>query len=319
MNVYKHSLLLLGTILSLASCEADLPYRTETDSKNGARIFIAKANSGFQNLTIFPFTETERSFSFGVGYGAVGLPANDINVKFSVDRKALDSINTVRQISALPPYAEFPTNAYAIENTEVTIPKGELSSNLVKIKYFPNKFDATKSYLLPLSITDASGYSVNSATKTIFLVAPKVEEIVASTTGWTATASSEQTTGESTGLASAVIDGNLNTIWHSRYSPGPTTSYPHWLAVDMLKSTYVTKVAIAPRQNNANGFKKFNLEGSLDGTTWVTLGSNLTFDPANKSYQQYPITPQNLRFMKITMLEGLQALTFFAELQVYRY
>lgn len=311
--------MLLGAMLTLAGCEKDLAYEIQTDSKEGAQIFIAKANNGFQNLTIFPFTEEERTFTFGAGFGALGLPASDIKITFSVDKHALDSINSIRESSDLPLYEEFPAEAYTIENTKVTIPKGGMSSNLVTIRYFSKKFDPTKSYLLPLSITDASGYSVNPFTKTMFIVAPKVEEVPATTTGWIATASSEQTYWENTGLASAVLDGNLNTIWHARYSPGPGTSFPHWLHFDMLQPIYVTKVAIAPRQNNSRGFTKFKLEGSLDGSNWILLGDNLAFDPANRSHQHYPIEQQTLRYIKITMIEGLQDLTFMSEFQVYRF
>ncbi|MNY27085.1 O-GlcNAcase NagJ precursor [compost metagenome] len=155
--------------------------------------------------------------------------------------------------------------------------------------------------------------------KTIFIVAPKLEELPATTTGWIATASTEQLTGESTGLASALLDGNLATIWHSRYSPLPRSSYPHWLNFDMVQPVYVTKVAIAARQNNANGFTKFKLEGTLDGTNWIVLGDNLVFDPALKSFQEYPITKQYLKQIRATLLEGKTDLCFLAEFTIYRY
>ncbi|SMC85657.1 BT_3987 domain-containing protein [Pedobacter africanus] len=319
MNTQKYNLLALFVLLCFAACKTNDAFELETDSKAGAQIFIAKANRGTQNLTIFPYTDDAREFTFGAGYGALGLPANNISIKFSVDQKALDSINAIRLNSALPPYEKFPADAYQVGKLEVTIPKGGMSSDLVSIKYFSKKFSSDKSYCLPLTITDASGYTISPMAKTIFIVAPKLEEVPATTTGWIATASTEQVTGESTGLASALIDGNLATIWHSRYSPLPRSSYPHWLNFDMLQPIYVTKVAIAARQNNANGFTKFKLEGTLDGTNWILLGDNLAFDPAVKSFQEYPITRQYLRQIRATLLEGKQDLTFMAEFTVYRY
>lgn len=318
MNIIKHNLLLLFALVSFSACERNTSYEKETDSKEGAQIFIAKANRGIQNLTIFPYADTARTFTLGAGIGALGYPANNINIKLAIDHKALDSLNAIRVNSALPPYELFPADSYEIDKMTIVIPKGGVSSDLVSIKYYSTKFNAEKSYLLPLSITEASGYALNPTAKTIFIVAPKLEEMPAPTAGWVASASTEQPTGENTGLASAVLDGNLSTIWHSRYT-APRSSFPHWLSFDMQTPIYVTKIAMAPRQNNANGFTKFKLEGSLDGTTWFSLGDNLEFNPGLLSYQEYPITRQFLKNIRITMLEGKQDLTFLAEFVVYKY
>ena len=42
-----------------------------------------------------------------------------------------------------------------------------------------------------------------------------MEETRLDRSNWTITASSEQLTGENTGLATAVLDGDINTIWHT--------------------------------------------------------------------------------------------------------
>ncbi|SEN68931.1 protein of unknown function [bacterium A37T11] len=319
MNILnKFGVFLLG--LSMFACGKDTPaYEELTDSKEGANVFIARVNNGVQNLTIFPYLE-ERTLPFNVGLGMVGYPSGDIKITLSESTgQIIDSLNAVRVANGQEPYELFPADSYNIDNLELTIAKGELYSGYSTLTYHPEAFASDKDYLLAFTITDASGYPINPSTKTIIFVAPHLEERPASTKGWIATASSEQLNGENTGLASAVLDGDLNTIWHSRYDPEPSTIFPHWLSFDMINETYVTKIAMAPRQNNSRGFTKFKLEGSLDGKTWIILGDNLTFDPANKSYQSYPIEPQNLKNIRITMLEGLQDLTFLAEFVVYSY
>ncbi len=301
------------------ACNDDVPpYEELTDSKEGASVFIAKAHQGHQNLTIFPYTE-ERSVQFGVGFGALGLPASDIGITLVEDIQAFDSLNVIRELNGLPPYERFPQGAYQIDKLNLTIPKGGMSSDLTTLTYFPEQFDAETDYLLPLSIQSASGFSINPGTKTVFFVAPKLQERPASTTGWLATASSEQGFGwENTGQASALIDRDLNTIWHSEYSP-TRPGYPHWLSFDMLKPVYVTKIAMAPRQNNGNGPTKFKLEGSADGTTWFDLSGELDFNPGNTAYQEYPIEPQDLQKIRVTLLEGRQDVAFLAEFVVYTY
>lgn len=317
-TIYRLLFLMAPAMLMLVACEKSIPaYEALTDAKEGARVFVARANNGLQNLTIFPYTE-ERIFRFNAGFGAVGLPASDIPVTFTEDSRVFDSLNVIRSNNGLELYERFPKSAYNIDALSLTIPKGGLSSDFATLTYRPNEFNSAKDYLLALSITDASGYAITPSAKSLLIVAPKLESRRANTAGWVASASTEQPTGENTGKASAVLDGDLNTIWHARYT-APRSSYPHWLSFDMLIARYVTKISMAPRQNNANGFTKFKLEGSLDGTTWFSLGENLTFNPGNIGYQDYPIEEQYLRNIRITMLEGLQDLSFLAEFAVYAY
>jgi len=309
-------------LLAISACKKNAaPYETLTDSKANASVYVIKSGSNTQNLTIFPFTDTARTINFAASFGAVGYPKSDIPVQFAIDQKAFDSLNVIRQNNGLAPYLLFPADAYTVSSLNATIPAGGLASNPITLSYFSNKFDPTKDYLLPLSIMNANGYSIGT-NKSMFIIASKVQEVQATTTGWIATASSEQLSGENTGLASALIDGDLTTYWHSRYSGGPTTSYPHWIQFDMLNPIYVTKVSIAPRQNNPYGPTLLRIEGSLDGNTWNVLLDNQVFDPGKEdgTYQDYPLSaPTNIRYLKVTLLQGKEALAFLSEIAVYRY
>ncbi|PST82000.1 hypothetical protein C7T94_17595 [Pedobacter yulinensis] len=312
-----------AALFLFAACEKDEPYNEETDSKDNALVFAAKSNKGLQNLTIFPFADTARTFTFGASIGMLGKPASPIPVTFAEDARAFDSLNRQRLSSGQVPYERFPADAYSIDKLNVTIPQGGQTSDLITVKYFSKKFDSQKDYLLPLSITSASGYVINPSVKTVMIVAPRLSERLASKTGWTATASSEELAGEGlvNGRASAVIDGDVNTFWHSRYL-GAEPTYPHWINIDMKNEIYVTRVDLAPRQNNGNGSVRFNVEGSKDGTTWTTLGSNLTFNPANTSFQAYPVTPGFQRYIRVTLLEPRNAgtrNTHLGEVNIYRY
>lgn len=319
-NIYQS--LGLAAVLLIAACsKKEAPYLTPTDSKANAVVYVVKAGSNSQNLTIFPFTDDARTLNFAASFGAVGLPKSAIPVQFEVDDKAFDSLNVIRQKGGLPLYLKFPDDAYTTSGLTATIPAGGFTSNMITINYFSKKFDPSKDYLLPLSITNANGYTIGTK-KSMFLIAPKVQETKASTTGWIATASTEQPSGENTGKASALIDGDLSTIWHSQYSGGPSSSYPHWLQFDMLNPIYVTKVSIAPRQNNGNGPTLLKIEGSLDGSSFTTLLDNQVFDPTKRdgTYQDYALpAPTNLRYIKVTLLKGKQALAFLAEIAIYKY
>ena len=90
----------------------------------------------------------------------------------------------------------------------------------------------------------------------------------------------------------------------------------------MKQSYLVDKISLAPRQDNANGFTVFNIEGSTNGTTWTTLGSNLIFSPGTKSFQDYSITATQIRYLKVTALRAADlsnTSTHLGEINVYSY
>lgn len=136
--------------------------------------------------------------------------------------------------------------------------------------------------------------------------------------GWAISAvSSEQGDGsENTGLASAVLDGDVNTIWHTQYDPDHP-GYPHWFVVDMKTAQKMISVDLTARQNNKNGFTKFKLEASANGESWTNLGE-FKFVPATLTPQSFPVSSaMGYQYLKFTALEGLAVHTFLAEMEVF--
>lgn len=141
-------------------------------------------------------------------------------------------------------------------------------------------------------------------------------------TGWTATADSETPDGwENTGKASATIDGNIASYWHTDYSV--VVPYPHWVLIDMKNEKHIISVDIANRQRagtpNTVGMKRFKIEGSTNGTAFTSLGE---FDFAKTNdFQSFPVSSENgYRYLKITALTPQVAgtnHTFLAEIDVF--
>ncbi|MDQ3683080.1 MAG: discoidin domain-containing protein [Bacteroidota bacterium] len=152
--------------------------------------------------------------------------------------------------------------------------------------------------------------------------------VKANRTGWTITASSEELTGEGAvnGRAAVVVDGNPATYWHSKYVGG-AVPFPHWLIIDMKKANKLVTVDLTARLGNNNGFTKFKVEGSVDGTNWVNIGitptnttGELTFVPANKTAQAFSVSSVTAyQYIRITALQGplvTTATTHLAEVDV---
>lgn len=150
----------------------------------------------------------------------------------------------------------------------------------------------------------------------------KSTAIQADKTSWTITADSETPDDwENTGKATALLDGKLETYWHTDYSVEPVPGYPHWVLIDMKEDKNLITVIVTNRQAgtpNASGMKKFKLEGSNDGTSFTSLG-DFNFAISN-SPQQFPVSSANAyRYLKLTALESQSATaahTFLAEIDV---
>ena len=143
----------------------------------------------------------------------------------------------------------------------------------------------------------------------------------ANKTGWTATADSETPDGwENTGKASATIDGNIATYWHTNYAV--VVPFPHWLLIDMKAAKQIISIDITNRQAtnpNTSGMKTFKLEGSNDGISFTKFG-DYNFAITNSS-QSFPTSSEvAYRYIKITALTPQRAgqnHTFLAEIDVF--
>ncbi|MBJ7882134.1 discoidin domain-containing protein [Gelidibacter salicanalis] len=307
----------LIVILGLHSCEKDaIPYEELTDNKEGALIFTSKARGGIKTLQTFSLEEEsyleKDTVMFNAGFGALGLPASNIDVTFSIDTRAFDSINDIRELNGEKLYIPFPSDAYSISTLELTIPKGEEYSNFSTMIYDPEKFDIDNNYLIALSIIDASGYKINPEVKTaIFRVSeviiPEPEPDYYSKDDWEVIDfSSEESKGEGTnGFASRIIDGDINTFWHSCWS-GCTeeqSTYPHHITVDMMTGKEINGMEFAQRQSGSRGINLIEIEVSDDNEAWRSLGEfNLinSVAPQLVAFEEL----ESFRFFRIIIKSG---------------
>ncbi|MEU6484153.1 discoidin domain-containing protein [Streptomyces sp. NPDC046887] len=118
-------------------------------------------------------------------------------------------------------------------------------------------------------------------------------------TGWTVTASDEETARED-GRAANVLDGDPATIWHSRWSGGTAAPLPHHLTVDMGKAAVVSAVVYRPRTQSPNGrIGQYTIRLSTDGTTWgAPVATGTLADDA--TVKTLSFAPQGARYLRLT-------------------
>ncbi|MFE2325393.1 discoidin domain-containing protein [Streptomyces sp. NPDC059385] len=119
-------------------------------------------------------------------------------------------------------------------------------------------------------------------------------------TGWTATASDEETTGEN-GRAANVLDGDPATLWHSKWT-GTPTPLPHTLTIDMHRTAVVSSLVYRPRADGPNGrIGEYAIGLSTDGQNWASpvATGTLADDAGTKTLG---FAPQGARFVRLTAL-----------------
>jgi hypothetical protein len=167
----KNSILkfLIGALFlgSLSGCLKDNSQPDFTQNKPVIELPIgSSAGNGAANSIAASVTvsNTPADYFIYVNYAAPNANAKDVIVTLNVDTAALSKFNTVNGTS----YPVLPSSAYTISN-KVTIPAGQR-----KVKY-PVKIntatlDPTKTYALPLTITDGGGYTISTNFATLISI-----------------------------------------------------------------------------------------------------------------------------------------------------
>jgi len=116
------------------------------------------------------FTSDPDTISFYVNLASVNVMNHDISVTLGIDDAARVAYNA-DALAADPnavQYDAFPDSAFSFTQTQATIPAG-LRVALVSVVFYPSKIpDPTKSYMLPISVTDASGITISGNFGTIY-------------------------------------------------------------------------------------------------------------------------------------------------------
>jgi hypothetical protein len=121
--------------------------------------------------------------------------------------------------------------------------------------------------------------------------------------------------GAPNGLASAAIDNNLGTFWHTQWD-GASPGYPHFFTVDMKDVVKINKIETFRRSGDNRGQTRFEIHTSLDGVNYTSQGA-FDYDP-NSASQTYQFANLPMaRYIKYKATAGSNFFAFLAELDVY--
>lgn len=119
----------------------------------------------------------------------------------------------------------------------------------------------------------------------------------------TASASSNASVSGDEGGADFLIDGNIDTYWHSNWS-APAAELPHWVQVDMGVDYYVNQVEMWRRGGTNNDIKTCTLQLSTDGVSWEDIETYEFSEATDKQRTTTLATPRRARYVRYYITES---------------
>ncbi len=188
-----------------------------------------------------------------------------------------------------------------LESASVVLGSKALTATLSDLKVVKEAIDYSEAAELQSSITPESRTELDRSE-------------------WTASACSEMTMATGDSYASAAIDGNLNTWWHTNYVGGDTCSGSgtnHWIAIDFGKEETFDSIDYTGRGGSNGDVSKYNLYVKDENGEWQLLISQGEFNPSNAVNSitfDEPVTTSGIKFELLQTVGGFGAAK---EIQAY--
>jgi Domain of unknown function (DUF1735) len=93
-------------------------------------------------------------------YSSSQVPTSDVTVTVAYDAAALSAFNAAQPAGGII-YIPMTATQYSILNTTTTIRAGQAISEPITIRFRPDQLDPSKSYMVPISITNIAGAPAN--------------------------------------------------------------------------------------------------------------------------------------------------------------
>ena len=162
-------------------------------------------------------------------------------------------------------------------------------------------------YMLPGQIAEITSDATIRADKDVYAAYSIIKEgDKLSKTDWKIVSfTTEEASGEGSnnGHAKHLIDGNVETFWHSRWQGG-SDPLPYEIIIDMNHRVKIAQIELLPRGRGSNNpIKVVRFEASEDGTNWESIGQ---FGFTNQDAAlKYYVKSSTARYIKLVIPDGV--------------
>ncbi len=261
-------------IIGLGGCVKSTNYFTDLSKVNDLVILRNAGIAGFKasNIRVDPTSTDTLFFDVYAELASVEASNSNVTVTLAVDDAKRTAYNTANSTN----FQAFSNNKYKLKSTTLTIPAGEHYAKTT-LEVYQSFFDPTISFMLPISITDASGKALSSNQNAIYFNV--IGNPIAGNYNWDFTRwNSPDNSGTPSSLS---FTGHTTTF----VADDPTT-----IEVEsgyFIQPRYV--VSFTNTSGTLSNFKvSFNpgdLQAMIDNGVTVTSGPNITkADPVTGEY-----------------------------------
>lgn len=158
-NLLKICIAFMG--VSLVACLDDDKYALDPSGTNNVIEFYDPSVPSSPVGSIYPVwtatTEIQEELTIEqtISYSGPNSNSKNIELTLAVDPVALDDYNTQMEVLGGGKYEMMPDSYFDFTDVTVTIPKGQKKVN-ISITAFPDQFDLTKNWAVPIRIVSAS-------------------------------------------------------------------------------------------------------------------------------------------------------------------
>lgn len=237
-------------------------------------------------------------------YGAVPKIEKEIELCLDTDNKWAITCGIGTNADYIDAYNEanktvfkmLPAGSYTLPES-ANLAEGTTSVKL-KASIDGTKIDGPGDYMLPVAITTTSRFQI-SATTNVYPIKIRVVGNELDRSGWTATADSEEQTGEnSNGKAQLALDGDLGTYWHSIWKTGNGTKVlPYEIIIDTKAEHTFSQFGMIQRNFSYMDTKGGEIYTSPDNSTWTKVGDFTLQQTMDK--QIFSVVSSKGRYVKI--------------------
>jgi hypothetical protein len=130
--------------------------------------------------------------------------------------------------------------------------------------------------------------------------------------------SSEEAGGEGpvNGYASAVIDGDAGTFWHTDWSTG-SPDYPHHFTIDLGSEKNIAGFEIFRRQGRTGASEVHEFWVSNDNVTFTKVATLNAVLDSDDGIMANAVTITRGRYVKYVAVEGPNNFTYLSEINIY--
>lgn len=159
----------VAMVVSLTGClKGDTPNIPNTSSGSILELFYVEGgngstiNSGLQyfgsSALTYPATDEADTAYFNISVEGTDPAPKDLTFTVGADAGSLKDNYSADSID----YEMMPDSTFKMLTTTATVAAGKRASTMIGIVFYPSKWDITKSYMLPITITDAAGIPVSA-------------------------------------------------------------------------------------------------------------------------------------------------------------